>query len=71
VGSLNEARETYNADDFPVADEFDELEKKLGSIAGNLNEIIEKQSEAASNGAASVLAPPGRDWPGGVLPKTL
>lgn len=47
ASSLDEVRETCIADEFPGADYFDDLDRKLNGIVGSLNEIIEKQAEVA------------------------
>ena len=47
AGSLNEARETYNAKDFPGdPEDFSELVKQLGFVVSNLNEVRETGNAA-------------------------
>ena len=42
---MTQIMETYNSDDFPGADDFDDLNKQCASIANNLTEIVEMRGQ--------------------------
>ncbi len=45
AAGLQAVKEVWISRDFPIAEDFDDLDKKLGDVVGSLNEIIEKQAE--------------------------